>query len=86
LGLDFVHGSCAAFDINITMTQYIMPMARNSRTGETIKEMDLTGGRYQMHQRRECLITAQRLAAQLTARTGDAWTAVIQPYTPTQLK
>jgi hypothetical protein len=68
------------------MTRYIMPMAHNRRTGETVKEMDLSGSRYQQHQRQDCLLTAQRLAAQLTARTGDDWTAIIQPYTPDRLK
>jgi hypothetical protein len=68
------------------MTQYIMPMARNRRTGETVKEMDLAGSRYQPHQRQDCLLTAQRLAAQLTERTGDTWTALITPYTPARTK
>ena len=63
---------------------YILPMARNRRTGETVKAQDLTGSRYQLHQRHDCLLEAQRLARQLTERTGDDWTAVIQPYTPTQ--
>ena len=61
---------------------YILPMARNRRTGETVKAQDLTGSRYQQHQRHDCLLEAQRLARQLTDRTGDDWTAVVQPYTP----
>ena len=59
-------------------------MARNRRTGETVKAQDLTGSRYQQHQRHDCLLEAKRLASQLTARTGDVWQPVIQPYTPTQ--
>lgn len=62
---------------------YILPMARNRRTGETVKAQDLTGSRYQQHQRNDCLLVAQRLARQLTERTGDDWQPVIQPYTPT---
>ena len=61
---------------------YILPMARNRRTGETVKAQDLTGSRYQQHQQHGCLLEAQRLARQLTDRTGDDWTAVVQPYTP----
>jgi hypothetical protein len=61
---------------------YILPMARNRRTGETVKAQDLTGSRYQLHQRHDCLLEAQRLARQLTDRTGDVWVAVVQPYTP----
>jgi hypothetical protein len=59
-------------------------MARNRRTGETVKAQDLTGSRYQLHQRHDCLLEAERLAKQLTDRTGDVWVAVIRPYTPTQ--
>jgi hypothetical protein len=59
-------------------------MARNRRTGETVKAQDLTGSRYQLHQRHDCLLEAERLAQQLTARTGDVWVAVVRPYTPTQ--
>ena len=57
-------------------------MARNRRTGETVKAQDLTGRRYQQHQRHNCLLEAQRLARQLTDRTGDSWVAVVHPYTP----
>jgi hypothetical protein len=63
---------------------YILPMARNRRTGETVKAQDLAGSRYQQHQRHDCLLEAQRLARQLSDRTGDVWVAVVQPYTPTQ--
>ena len=61
---------------------YILPMARNQRTGETVKAQDLTSSRYQQHQQHDCLLEAQRLARQLTDRTGDVWVAVIRPYTP----
>jgi hypothetical protein len=63
------------------MQQYIMPMARNSRTGETVKSHDLSGARYIPSQRRECQILADRLADQMTLRGPDTWSAVIQPYT-----
>jgi hypothetical protein len=61
---------------------YILPTARNRRTGETVKAQDLTGSRYQLHQRHDCLLEAQRLAQKLTDRSGDVWVAVIRPYTP----
>ena len=63
---------------------YLMPMARNRRTGETVKAQDLTSSRYQLHQRSACLIEAQRLASQLTERTGDTWQPLIRSYTPSQ--
>jgi hypothetical protein len=65
---------------------YILPMARNRRTGETVKVHDLSGSRYQRHQQHDCLLEAERLARQLTDRTGDVWIAVVQPYTPATLR
>ena len=67
--------------INISMQQYIMPMARNTRTGETVKSQDLTGQRLQSHQRQEAQLLADRLAAQMTQRSRDSWQAVLTPYT-----
>jgi len=62
------------------MQQYIMPMARNLRTRETVKSQDLSGVRYIPSQRRECQLLAERLADQMTQRGPDTWAAVIQPY------
>ena len=75
-----MHGTGTASGINIRMTQYIMPMARNTRTGETVKSQDLSGIRYIPSQRKECQLLAQRLADQMTQRGQDTWTAVLQPY------
>lgn len=80
LGMDILYGTGTAFDINICMTQYIMPMARNTRTGETVKSQDLSGVRYIPSQRKQCQLLAQRLADQMTQRGQDTWTAVVQPY------
>jgi len=63
------------------MQQYIMPMARNLRTGETVKSQDLSGARYIPSQRKECQLLAERLANQMTLRGQDTWAAVVQPYT-----
>jgi hypothetical protein len=63
------------------MADYILPMARNTRTGETVKLQDLSGSRLQPHQRREAKLLADRLAEQMTQRGTDLWTAVVQPYT-----
>jgi hypothetical protein len=63
------------------MQQYIMPMARNTRTGQTVKSQDLTGARYIPSQRKDCQLLAERLANQMTLRGPDTWAAVIQPYT-----
>ena len=55
-------------------------MARNTRTGETVKSQDLTGARYIPSQRRECQLLAERLANQMTLRGTDTWSAVVYPY------
>jgi hypothetical protein len=78
--MDLLHGASTAFGINIGMQQYIIPMARNTRTGETVKSQDLSGTRYIPSQRRECRLLAERLADQMTQRGTDTWCAVIQPY------
>jgi len=62
------------------MQQYIIPMARNIRTGQTVKSQDLSGTRYIPSQRRECQLLAERLANQMTQRGPDTWQPVIQPY------
>ena len=59
---------------------YILPKARNVRTGQTVKSHDLTGRRYQPHERLECRLLADRLAAQMTEVSGEAWAAVIETY------
>ena len=76
-----MYGASAASSINIVMQQYIMPMARNLRTRETVKSQDLSGARYIPSQRKECQLLAERLANQMTQRGPDTWAAVIQPYT-----
>ena len=75
-----MHGASTASSINIRMQQYIMPMARNLRTRETVKSQDLTGARYIPSQRRECQLLAERLANQMTQRGPDTWAAVVRPY------
>ena len=78
--MDFLHGASTAFGINIYMQQYIIPMARNLRTGQTVKSQDLSGARFIPSQRRECRLLAERLADQMTQRGPDTWQPVIQPY------
>jgi hypothetical protein len=64
------------------MTQYLLPMARNTVTGQTLKTQDLTGARFTMGQRVLAEDMAQQLAHKLTARTGDQWQGFVQTYTP----
>ena len=85
MGVDILHGTSTAFDINIRMSeQYLLPMARNTRTGQTVKTQDLTGLRYSLAQRVLAESAADQCAAKMTARTGDTWQGFVRLYTPTQ--
>jgi hypothetical protein len=83
LDLAQLHGLGTAFGINISMSeQYLLPMARNTVTGQTVKTQDLDGLRYSLSQRALAESAADRCAAKMTARTGDAWQGFVQIYTP----
>ena len=83
LGMDFMHGVSTAFDINIYMSeQYLLPMARNTVTGQTVKTQDLNGLRYTLQQRVLAESAADQCAAKMTARTGDTWQGFVREYTP----
>ena len=84
LGMDFLYGSSTAFGINIYMSeQYLLPMARNTVTGQTVKNQDLTGARFTQKQRVLAEDIAGQLALKMTARTGDTWQGFVRLYTPT---
>ena len=63
--------------------QYLLVKARNLRTGQTVKNQDLTGARLELRQRAIAEDLARQLAAKMTERTGDAWTGFCETYTPT---
>ena len=63
--------------------QYLLVKARNLRTGQTVKNQDLTGARLELRQRAIAEDLARQLAAKMTERTGDAWTGFYETYTPT---
>jgi hypothetical protein len=62
--------------------QYLLPMARNTVTGATVKTQDLTGTRLGLHQRAIAQELAQQLADRMTARTSDRWVGFCEAYTP----
>jgi hypothetical protein len=83
MGMDILHGASTAFDINITMSeQYLLPMARNMITGQTVKTQDLSGVKYTLNQRVLAEFAADQCAAKMTVRTGDAWQGFVQVYRP----
>jgi len=63
--------------------QYLLVKARNTRTGQTVKNQDLTGSRFSLGQRTLAEDSARQLADKMTARTGDAWVGFCEAYTPT---
>ena len=62
--------------------QFLLPMARNMITGQTVKTQDLTGTRFTLSQRRLAQDMAQQLADKLTARTSETWQGFVQTYVP----
>jgi hypothetical protein len=73
------------FGINIFMSeQYLLPMARSTVTGQTIKSQDLTGTRFTQKQRILAEDMARQLADRMTARTGAEWQGFVKLYTPSE--
>jgi hypothetical protein len=57
-------------------------MARNTRTGQTVKTQDLSGRRYTQQQSTQAAAAADECAAKMSARTGDQWRGFVKSYTP----
>jgi hypothetical protein len=66
--------------------QYLMPKARNLRTGQTVKQQDLTGRRYMPHESKLAQQTADDLAQSMTNRSQDTWRGFVDAYTATPVK
>jgi hypothetical protein len=66
--------------------KYLMPMARNISTGQTVKIQDMGGLRYTHEQRFLCQERAEKLAETMTQRTGDSWLPLIKEYVPSSRK
>jgi hypothetical protein len=69
--------------LNTSMNQYLLAKARNTVTGQTVKNQDLTGARFTLKQRVLAEDSATQLAVKMTARTGDVWQGFVEVYTPT---
>jgi hypothetical protein len=63
--------------------RYLLAKARNTVTGQTVKNQDLTGARFSLAQRTLAEDSAQQLADKMSARTGDTWVGFCEIYTPT---
>lgn len=62
--------------------QYLLPMARSTTTGRTIKTQDLTGARFELHQRVLAQDLADQVAERMSKRTGETWVGYLETYTP----
>ena len=64
------------------MTQkYLMPKARNTLTGQTVMEKDLTGRRLELRQRSVAQGQADRLAEKMSRTTSQPWRGFVDVYT-----
>jgi len=66
--------------------QYLMPKARNLRTGQTVKQQDLAGRRYMPHESKLAQQTADDLALAMNKRGQDTWRGFVDVYTTTPVK
>jgi len=66
--------------------KFLLPMARSTVTNETVKEQDLSGGRFTLSQRALAENQARLLAAKMSARTKDTWEGFVKEYIPTYRK
>ena len=57
-----------------------MPIARNTRTGQTVKQQDLTGRRYALHEAALARLASEELARNMNLRGQDLWRASVRPY------
>lgn len=64
------------------MSRYLLAKARNTVTGQTVKNQDLTGSRFTLQQQNLAQSSADQLAEKLTARTGELWQGFVETYTP----
>ena len=61
--------------------QYLMPKARNLRTGQTVKQQYLAGRRYMPHEHRLAQQQADSMAQSMTQRGQDTWQGFTESYT-----
>lgn len=66
------------------IVEYLLPMARNTVTGETVKTQDLSGTRFTQSQKALALTYAKQLAEDLSGRTGQEWIGFVKIYSPTK--
>ena len=64
--------------------KYLIAKARNTVTGQTVKNQDLTGFRYTESQRNTVQQLADVLAEKMSVKTRQTWQGYVEEYTPTE--
>lgn len=64
------------------MPTFLMPKASCKETGQTVLSNDISK-RFTIAQRADAALEANRLAEQMTNRTGRKWTGRVDEYTVT---
>jgi non-homologous end joining protein Ku len=62
------------------MPKYLIPKATCKETGQTVKSNDLVK-KFMINQNRDAQLEADRLAANMTAKTGRTWTSFVETFT-----
>lgn len=62
--------------------EFLVVKARCLRTGQTVKNQDLTGARLELRQRALAEDLSSQLAQKMTDRTGEPWIGFVEAYTP----
>lgn len=67
------------------MMTYLLPMAKCTETGETVKTQDLSGNRFTLRQRALAQEVADQIAEKMNQRTNKNWTGFVKEYIPTSV-
>lgn len=62
------------------MPQYLMPKASCRETGQTVMSNDL-GKKFTITDRAQAQLEAERLARQMTVKTGRVWSGFVESFT-----
>jgi hypothetical protein len=79
MGLDFMYGTGTTSCINICMPKYLMPKAACKETGQSVASNDVVT-KFKFTQRHDAQLEAERLAANMTTKTGRTWTGYVDAF------
>ena len=62
------------------METFLITKARNTVTGQIVKQQLLDGTRFTLAQRRMAMSMAEQQALKLTERTGETWVGFVEEW------